>query len=405
MATKEVFTRFKEQKEITGDQLSEDDIFPGQSSELKEGENELEDFSLSYKNLKDKVTKDVLSNSEVLNEIPNASFNIIGESFLSTPSNKADLEKFRLDYESKRFRDTLGILKLGYRKVMTDSLGNEDMMYIIPKFNCEDLDPEGALGTGVHPAFLKNGIEVPYIAISCYESSNNGNSIPVSKYNGTPWVNIDFDNARANCLKKGKGYHLMTNWEWAAIALWNAKYGPEVSGNVSSNAAVGTGTNGVSSSHNGKADGIFDLVGNVWEWCDGLKVNGTDGDLVLTSDNNINIMTKRDDESLWLNTGIKLKNAEHNEQTHFGWYNTYKNIGKNESKEVREMLYRACVVPASPDYKISGKDNLSDTGERMLLRGGGWTDGANAGLGAFDLTDARSGVSTYIGFRFSFIHD
>ena len=40
-----------------------------------------------------------------------------------------------------------------------------------------------------------------------------------------PAVNIDFDTSRARCEAKGHGWHLSTNAEWAAIALWCKKNG------------------------------------------------------------------------------------------------------------------------------------------------------------------------------------
>jgi len=48
---------------------------------------------------------------------------------------------------------------------------------------------------------------------------------------------------------------------------------------------------------------------------------------------------------------------------------------------------------------------LKDLGDRLFpYRGGNWTNGANAGVFALNLNNARSNVNTNIGFRAAFSH-
>ena len=396
MATKEAFTRFKEQKEIIAEQLSDNDIFPGQFNEVKDGETETKDFALPYGQMKNKATKDVLSNSSVIRNIPESSFATLGEKFIEVDSIKSDLEAYRIAYQAHRFREMVGVTRLGYRQLIIDEKGNEDVMYVIPKFNCEDLDPEGKLGTGPHPAFLVNGVEIPYFAIGCYQASNTS-GIPVSQYNKSPWVNIDFDTARAKCLQKGNGYHLITNFEWAAIAYWTlfAK-GIEPAGNVSSSAAIGTGTGGATYAHNRKNNGIFDLVGNVWEWTDGIKQD-ENNHILLCETNDISKMTNSEDESTWLDCGERPNFSSGSVM----WRDAYKNIGNDKDEEVRLLFKRGLVRPIG-EHQFNG-NGWSSAGERVLLRGGGWNAGASAGLGAFTLDTARSITYSTVGFRFAFL--
>jgi formylglycine-generating enzyme required for sulfatase activity len=104
-----------------------------------------------------------------------------------------------------------------------------------------------------------------------------------------PKASINFDTARQACEAKGAGWHLMTNAEWAAIALWcrknnlmpkgNNNYGKDHTENTvvaiptyyesGKIARVATGTGPVSWSHNGEVTGIWDLNGNVYEWMGG----------------------------------------------------------------------------------------------------------------------------------------
>ncbi|GAC43587.1 ATPase, partial [Paenibacillus popilliae ATCC 14706] len=105
---------------------------------------------------------------------------------------------------------------------------NNDIMVRIPKFNLSDVI-DGALDTP-HPAFIVGGKEVPGIWVSKYQNIIVGSkaySLPFQQ----PAVNVDYDQAREACESKGPGWHLISNAEWAAIALWAKKNGTLPRGN------------------------------------------------------------------------------------------------------------------------------------------------------------------------------
>lgn len=109
-----------------------------------------------------------------------------------------------------------------------DDLGNHSVMVAIPKFYLDEVI-DGASHT-VHPAFIINGVKQDVIYISKYQNIvENGRaySLPLK----TPQTNVSFDQAWSYCKNKGNGWHLMTNAEWAAIALWCKKNGTIPKGN------------------------------------------------------------------------------------------------------------------------------------------------------------------------------
>lgn len=167
--------------------------------------------------------------------------------------------------------------------VKTDDTDLPSVLVYIPKFKNSDVLTGGNDST--HPAFIVNGVEIPGFYYGKYQAKVY-NSVAYSLPGEDPTASINFDTARARCEAKGAGWHLSTNAEWAAIALWckkngflpygNNNYGKDSresnykavpsyyeSGKI---ARVATGTGPISWSHDKTMAGIWDLNGNVWEW-------------------------------------------------------------------------------------------------------------------------------------------
>lgn len=185
----------------------------------------------------------------------------------------------------------------------TDS-GQPSYMNVIPRFNIEDIDP--ALGSGTHPAFIVGGVEKSEIFIGTYQGiDKNGEYLSLPGVDPTASRNFDsFVNlVRAN----GPGWHLITNAEWAAIALWcrkngfmpngNNNYGRDhaakwetgrrqdgrAPGESSGTARILTGSGPNSWRHDNSASGISDLNGNIIEWTPGLRL--MDGEIQIIPNN------------------------------------------------------------------------------------------------------------------------
>jgi hypothetical protein len=105
--------------------------------------------------------------------------------------------------------------------VMYDDHDIPSYMVRIPRFHLETVD--SGLGRGVHPAFLvgeEREVEELFIGL-----------VPATLISGLAYslpghyhaCNITFDQARESCVKKGKGWHLVSNWEWSALLAFLVK--------------------------------------------------------------------------------------------------------------------------------------------------------------------------------------
>jgi len=338
--------------------------------------------------------------------------------------------------------------------VLYDDKGYPSYMVRIPKFNLEDIDP--AFGTGVHPAFIVGGIEKSEILIGQFQSKVvDGRACSLPGVDPTTYVT--FDQAIDYCKAKGSGWHLMTAWEWAAVALWcmknrfqprgntsfgrshEAKYETGVRidggspGSTSGTPIILTGSGPASWRHDNTYAGISDLVGNVWEWQYGLKL--VDGRFVYTQDNNFNL-----DEENWHQSGVYLDSTAASDGDHdddgvyenvgdpiiadsvvnrtgpvgdnsymdYTYLSAWKSMTVNATHADLAALKQMLIAPTLTGAgelleNIKGAIWARNYGERVPLRGGYWVDASNAGLAALHLAARRSHSRSYIGFRPAFV--
>lgn len=318
----------------------------------------------------------------------------------------------------------------GLCTILYDVAGNPNYMRILPVFRCEDISAN--LGTGIHPAFMVNGVAKSQIFLPMYPAANVGGlgcSIP----GVAPYTSINFDNAKAACVNKGAGWHMMSNWEWAALTFWCIKNGDPllrgntywgqshakpsegckridsaVAGTASGTGSMINGTDPITWRHDGSPAGISGLVGNIWEWQDGMKL--VDGVIKMPTDNNYTLA-----EASWPDTlvridnvgGIQISDTITSRSVGIGW-TAFKDVPVKGGYTPPIALKQALLCPYDTAVNmgnVSGSvyANNSISFEALPLRSGGWSSASYCGLAALYLSYSRAVASGAIGFRPAFI--
>ena len=241
----------------------------------------------------------------------------------------------------------------------------------------------------------------------------------------------------------------MTAMEWGAIALWCQKNGWLPYGNNGMGkdireerssarisfydekkgiCRVATGTGSVEWSHNRRADGIYDLNGNVWEWSGGIRL--VFGELQLLSDNASDPYAQAPDSEAWRavdgRTGALLvpngsgttENSVKLDFVQGAWqyvsdavsdsserarFCDFSEVSAHASvcRSARELLIALGLLGCGNSDGYGGVSLYANNGkaERMLFRGGRWGQGMNAGLFKTCFDDPRTYRGAAVGFR------
>ena len=275
------------------------------------------------------------------------------------------------------------------------------------------------------PAEIK-GKAVKEYAISKYPNTLIG-GVPYSMPYQRPAVNINRDEAIRLCEAKGPGWHLLTNDEWAALAHQSRKNGtlprgntdcgkshshPEETGTTykddSGSSKTLTGSGPLTWNHDHTAEGVADMCGNIWEHVGGIRF--MDGQVQVIPDNGAAAGADQSrDSKEWkaIHTAdgdpvyYKVEDGEISLQPVAPSDTDYDGVEFRaldaSALDVPEKLIELGLYPA-PGYDGTDYFWLDTNGERIVIRGGGWGNGAPAGVFSFS-GYSRARVSWSVGFR------
>ena len=242
-----------------------------------------------------------------------------------------------------------------------------------------------------------------------------------------PAVNVNHDEAIRLCEAKGPGWHLITNDEWAALARqsWendtvptgNTNSGkshshPEQKGTTYQNSYGKTlaGSGPIEWNHDRTAEGVADMVGNVWEHVGGVRfLNGQaqiipnneaaagadqspdskEWTAIYTPDGDPVYYNVKDGEIVLQPTAPEGKDYDGV---------PFCDLHERADMDVPDKLIELGLYPA-PGYEGEEYFWLDTDGERCVYRGGYWSNGPHAGVFALYGSDSRSGVNWHLGFR------
>jgi hypothetical protein len=350
----------------------------------------------------------------------------------------------------------------GKNTLILDDLGYPSVMVRIPSFRWSEVLDGGE--DAVCSAFIVDGVERESIYISKYLNIieyERAYSLPARD----PAHTLTIDEARKACANKGRGWHLMSNAEWSAIAHWCRKNGTIPHGNNDTGREVTrvhergvhspenalsfmqsdrtlTGLSPDTWSHDGTSAGIFDLNGNVWDFVSGIRL--FDGELQVIPDNDSALNVDESASSdRWRAIDV------HGNYVTPGSADTYKYDGVTEGNDnaasamipggvrvntrVEFPQYTGADTSGSHGYAFlpfrtiksavgaphikltqlllypasqsvgEGMMFARNYGECVAARGGSWFDGAAGGLWNCYMRERRGFVYPDIGFRSCYI--
>ena len=201
----------------------------------------------------------------------------------------------------------------GRNTLIFDDLGLPSVMVRIPMFLWSDVLEDAP--DEPCSAFVVGGKVKEEIYVSKYLNTvryGRGYSLPGQN----PAAMYERDEMKALCANKGRGWHLMSNAEYMALAFWCRKNGSYPHGNTLSGkdfffphehgtrVYMGffkghnremhmwptlTGTGPDTWTHDGSPYGVTDLVGNLWDTLAGMRILNGEINIIPNNDSAMNV--------------------------------------------------------------------------------------------------------------------
>lgn len=341
-------------------------------------------------------------------------------------------------------RKTVEAASGGRNTVIYTAKGQPCYMYVLAK---DDLATAcAALGISTHPAFIVNGVTKSELLIGQYLGATvNGEFLSLPGAEPDWWAIHDtfVSTSRAN----GAGFHMMTNAEWAAVALWcyyngfqprgNDDYGRSIDVSTERGVDINTGrlalTSGtactrtrtgsgpVSWRHDNSPFGIADLHGNQSELQAGIRLATGEFNVFTNNDAALGTADFSSGSSAWKAidgaTGalvtpgsagtVKCARASSGTADYTLYSNggTFQSIANSTganpvSAAALSLLKQLCLFPVANSGLGADQCNWNTNSGNWAARRGGssslYDNGTNAGIFsvAFDMGVGNAGATT-----------